>query len=214
MKLPSCKLEFHTFSTSKLNTFANEVKNGIYANTAVFVTPTINEINYRTALADFVAAAADYMLLGITKRTAFDNKQEQLIRFLDSLANYVNLVAQGNVSIIALSGFSPSSSHTERSPILKKLEHFILKRTVVAGEIIVDILPLPNKGGVSYGCLCVEGAPLTRPLFENGQLKWSSGGPAVIQDANKSRRKVFRGLNPGVVYYFYVYASNSASLSH
>ena len=72
MKLRYCKLEFHSFGTSKLDTFANEVKNGVYTNTSVFPNPTVSEVNFTQSLTDFNAAAADYALFGITKKTVFD----------------------------------------------------------------------------------------------------------------------------------------------
>jgi hypothetical protein len=213
MKNRFCKLEFHTYGTSKLDTFSSEVKNGIYMNTAVFLSPTVSETNFSVVLTDFNTAAADYAQFGITKKTVFETKRDKLVSYLDSLAKYVDSVAQGDVSIIALAGFVPSSIGTDRVPVLDKIQYFLLKRTDVAGEIIVDIRPISNKGALNYGCICVEGTPLSQPVFVNGQLKLSADDPAVLQDANKSRRKVFTGLTPGVMYFFYVYATNSVSVS-
>jgi hypothetical protein len=213
MKNRFCKLEFRHYANSKLDTFSGEVKNGIYTNLAVFVTPIVSEAEFTQTLTEYSTAAAEYSLWGITKRTVFENQRQKLIGCLDTLAKYVDTVAQGDVSVIALSGFLPSSSTAMQAPVLDKLQYFLLKRTEVAGEIIVDILPVPNKGAVSYGCFCVEGAPLNHSVFVNGQLKWTTEGPAILQDVNKSRRKVFTGLTPGVVYYFYVYATNPTSVS-
>jgi len=213
MKIQFCKSEFRQYGNSKLDTFSGEVKNGIYTNPTVFVTPAVSESDFSQTLTEFSTAAAEYSLLGITKRTVFENKRQKLIRYLDILAKYTDRVAQGDVSIIALSGFIPSSSSKMHAPVLDKLQYFLLKRTEVAGEIIVDIQPVSNKGAVSYGCLCVEGAPLNHPVFVNGQLKLSTDGPAILQDANKSRRKVFTGLTLGVVYFFYVYATNPTGVS-
>ncbi|MGL2966282.1 fibronectin type III domain-containing protein [Flavobacterium sp. XGLA_31] len=213
MKTRFCRLEFHNFGTSKLDTFSSEVKNGIYNNAAVFENPTVTEADFTQALTDFNTAAADYAQFGITKKTAFETKRQKLMQFLDSLANYVDSIAQGDISVIALAGFTPSSISSEQAPVLDKIQYFLLKRTEVAGEIIVDIQAIPKKGTIAYGCICVEGAPLSNPVFVNGQLKLSADDPAVLQDANKTRRKMFSGLTPGVVYYFYVYATNSASVS-
>ncbi|MGL2964577.1 fibronectin type III domain-containing protein [Flavobacterium sp. RSB2_4_14] len=208
-----CKLEFHKYGASRLDTFTSQVKNGIYTNPTVFVTPPVSEGDFSRTQETFNAAAADYTTYGITKKTAYLNAKNNLLEELDSLAAYVDTTADGDVSIIALSGFEPSKETYQRATPLDKIETFLLKRTNVAGQIIIEIPVISNKGTVNYCCVCSEGVPIANPELSNGQIILEQGDPQVRQDFNKSRRKVFNGLTPGTVYYFYVFATNTVSVS-
>ena len=96
---------------------------------------------------------------------------------------------------------------------LDKIPQFVLIKSDVPGEIIVEIRTINNKGLLNYSGLCVQGAPLRNTSFINGQIIMAAGGPQILHDCNRSRRKVFKALTAGVQYYFYVYAANSSSVS-
>jgi hypothetical protein len=208
-----CKLEFHKYGASMLDTFTSLVKNGIYTNPSVFVAPPFTAVDFAATQETFSAAAADYKTFGLTKKTTYLNAKSVLSGQLDKLAIFVDSTANGDVSIITLSGFDPSKNTYQRATTLDKIETFVLKRTTVASQIIVEIPVISNKGTVNYCCVCSEGAPITNAMVVNGQIILEQGDPQVRQDFNKSRRKVFDGLRPGVVYYFYVFATNSVSVS-
>lgn len=208
-----CKLEYRRYGAPKLDTFSNQVLNGIYSNAAIFTTPPIPRQEFEDTFKAFTTAAADYKTFGITKKTAFLNAKTRLLYTLDSLAGYVDTVARGDVSTIALSGFDPSKETYQRATPLDKISSFSFKRTNVSGQIIVDIPVITNKGTVNYCCVCSEGEPISNPALVNGQIILEQGDPQVRQDFNKARRKVFNGLTPGVVYYFYVFATNTVSVS-
>jgi hypothetical protein len=55
--------------------------------------------------------------------------------------------------------------------------------------------------------------PLTTTALVNGQLQTEAADAKVRIDVNKSRKKVFTGLTPGVSYHFYVTASNTAGVA-
>jgi hypothetical protein len=208
-----CKLEFHKYGATRLDTFTSQVKNGIYTNPTVFVAPPVLEVDFTTTQETFNAAAAEYAMFGLTKKTAYLNAKSYLLEQLDTLANFVDSIASGDVSIIALSGFDPSKETYQRATPLDKIETFYIKRTNVAGQMIIEIPVISNKGTVNYCCVCSEGTPITNPELSNGQIILEEGDPQVRQDFNKSRRKVFNGLTPGTVYYFYVFATNTVSVS-
>ena len=213
MKIPICRLEFHRFGTSTLDTFANEVKNGIYSNTTVFLSPPIIETDFVKFQEKFSNAAADYAQYGLTKKVAFIAAKDVLINALDTLATYVDSVALGNVSTIALSGFVPTSDTVQPSAPLGKIDTFEVSLSKSTGEIVVDIPAFANQSGVNYNCICVEGTPLSNPALINGQIVLHANDPMVRQDFNRTRHKVFGGLTPGNKYYFYVFATNSVSVS-
>jgi len=213
MKTITCRLEYHKYGTSAIDTFSNEVKNGIFNNPDVFVSPPVSEADVILQQNTFNNTAADYTQYGITKKTAFIEAKTKLINTLDLLAAYVDTVAQGNVSVIALAGFVPTSDSTQSTEPLPKIEAFAISLSKSSGEILVDIPAYPNQVNVNYNCICVEDVPLQTPALFNGQIVLHANDPMVRQDFNKSRKKVFAGLTPGKKYYFYVFGSNTAGVS-
>jgi len=208
-----CKLDFHEFGVPKLNALASEVRNGIYANTGVFATPPVTLSEYEHAQSVFAIAAADYKKYGITEKVSFVEARNNLIIKLDRMADYVDVLSEGDVSLIALAGFMTRKDRFKRVDSINKIEEFAIKKTNVLGKVIVEIPAIVDKGSVNYGCLCIEGAPLRNTTLINGQFSLATDGTEIYQDCNKSRKKVFQVLKPGTQYYFYVFASNSISVS-
>ena len=213
MKKSYCLVSFHRYGASQLDSFTNRVQNGIYTNASVFATPPVTLVDFTAMLTLFLQAAAEYEQYGITKRTAYMVAKEDLIEMLDTLVAYVNGIADGDVSIIALSGFDPSREVSQPSQPLPKIENYTAKRSDNAGEIVVSIPAIVGYGVVTYCCICSEEVPLTNFTFINGKFVINPDDPRVYQDFNKTRRKVFSGLTPGKVYYFYVFAINTVSVS-
>ena len=213
MRIQYCKSDYRNFTAVKLSTVSTLVRNGIFNNPIVFVGPPISEADFDTSQSDFSAAAANFKQYGITKKTVFVEARSNLIGLLNQLSSYVNQVSQGNVSLIALSGFTPSRDKYQRVQPLEKIPHFTMKLSVVSGQIKIFIPAINNKGAINYSCLCVKGAPLSNTTLINGQILMGEDNPQIHYDCNKSRRKTFNSLTPGVQYFFYVFASNSASVS-
>lgn len=213
MKKPFCKLNFRQFSATGLDTFTQLVLIGIYQNASVFATPPIVEAALRTLYDKFVIAYADFDKYGITKKTTYLTAKDELLEALNTLAVYVDSVSMGNVSIIALSGFEPSKETDEPSKPLAKIDNFSVKRSENSGQLLVTIGAILNYGRLSYGCFCVEGQPLENFSMEDGLLKIPAGSPTVFIDYNKSRQKVIKGVTPGKLYFIYVFANNSVSVS-
>ena len=207
------KLVFRRYGAPRLLDFTIKVYNGIYENVTVFPTPTVPRDEYETVMNKFETTYSSYKALGFTRKQDFLDARDKLLTVLDTLASYVDAIARGNASTIALSGFEPSKETYQRATPLEKIESFTFKRTNVTGQIIVEIPVISNKGTVNYACICSEGEPISNPSLLNGQIVLAPGDPAVRQDFNKSRRKIFNGLTPGVVYYFYVFATNTVSVS-
>lgn len=212
MKPIYCKLDFHKASVSKLGSLSNEVRNGIYNNPMVFASPPVTAIAFNTARSEFSKAAADNKMYGITCRTAFEIKRNNLMKILDRMAAYVDLVADGGASIIALSGFSPSQGDSMEVTALNKIASFKIE-VPVPGQIDVVIPAINNKGLINYSCICAKGGPLLSTNIINQQFVFATDSPEIRFDCSRGRRKIFRALTPGVQYYFYVYAANSVSVS-
>ncbi len=213
MSTAHCTFGYHSYSTSELDTFSNQVGNGIYTNTTIFVTPTVTHLVLTAHQQAFSTAAAEYVAYGAIKKTAFVGARKVLIDTLDLLADYVNSVAHGDESVILLSGYVPSATAAQKNIPVEKINAFIAKRTDNTGEIMVEIPTINNRGVVNYFCICVEGAPLTNPTLMDGQLKLQATETLVRYDFTKSRKKYFKALTPGITYFFYVFASNTVSVA-
>ena len=213
MKNSVCKLEFHKYSISDMDTFSNEVGNGIFNNPTVFTIPPITNVAYSVIQEAFGTTAADYSKYGITKKTAFIVAKSNLIEALDTFAEYVDSIALGDVSTIALAGFTPTKESNQPNEPLEKIDSFTVSLSKSSGEVVIEIPAYTNQYAVNYNCICVEGIPLNNPTLSNGQIVLHADDPTVRQDFNKKRRKVFAGLTPGTKYYFYVFASNTAGVS-
>ena len=213
MKKPKCLLYYHKFNNTDLDTFSNEVRNGIYTNPTTFATPPVTEATLESLQDDFGTAAADYTQYGITKKVAFDSARVSLIDALDTLSVYVDKVADGNVSTIALSGFVPTSETSQPAAPLLKIDSFEISLTKSSGEIVVSIPAYSGQPGVSYGCVCIPNQPLTNPSIVNGQFRFSGDDKSIMIDVSRGRQKIFTALEPGVKHFFYAFANNTAGVS-
>jgi hypothetical protein len=78
---------------------------------------------------------------------------------------------------------------------------------------MLEIPAITNHGSVSYYCVCSHGAPLSNPAIVDGLLNLEQVNHPVRIDFKKSRKKLFKSLTTGVNYSFYVFASNTVSVS-
>lgn len=208
-----CKHNYHRYSKPKLHLFCNEIENGIYTNPTVFSTPPINLATYKTIKETFFTTKADYDMYGITKKVAYWSARRAMLDTLATLTSYVDDVAAGNGSTIALSGFKATIAVPQKNEKLGKINNFTIKHTNSSGELIIEIPAIINKGMVYYACLCIKSVDEPKISLNNGQLKFDLNDISVLLDSNKNRKKIFVGLTPGMKYYFYVYAINSVSVS-
>lgn len=213
MKKQYCMMSYHRSTVSELDTFSNGVENGVYSNITIFLEPPFNQAAFAANKDSFAIAAAEYATYGNTKKVAFQEARETLINTLDALAAFVDETASGNESIILLAGFVPSSASLQNNLPLEKINYFVLKRTENSGEVVVEIPAISGYGNINYHCICIESKELENHYITNGQLKLDTKDNNVVLDSNKSRRKIFTRLTPGTNYYFYVYATNTVSVS-
>lgn len=213
MSITHCTFGYHQYGTSALDTFANQVYNGIYNNPTSFVTPPIEKSGFESMQNDFSIAAADYATYGAVKKTHFTTARKKIIDALDLTADYVDSVANGDESLIILSGFMPSITTPQGNIPLTRIEMFLVKRTGVEGEIAVEIPVIKAHGSINYYCICSEGVPLVNPTMVDGQLVMDNVAQKIRYDFSKSRKKIFKNLTITSTYYFYVFASNTVSVA-
>lgn len=213
MLTQNCKLRFNRLKKEAFNGLLNEVKNGIYTNSSVFITPPVTEPEFLELHNTFLEARANFETYGITKKTDYIAARKAMFDILMLLAQYVNTVAHGNVSVIALSGFTPTVAVPKKNQVLEKFTHFEIIRNNVEGELMITIPPVLDKGTVHYSCLCIKGPDFPEVSLKNGQIEINSHGAPLLIDTTKSRKKKFTRLTPGSLYHLYVYATNTVSVS-
>ncbi len=214
MRISVCKLDFREYLKSKLSNFANGVRNGIFNNPSVFTTPPIAADEFMAIIAQHNSALAEYNTLGRVKKAAYYEAVNKLIGALNTLAVYVDSIAQGNESIILLAGFQPTSTTSQASPALEKIEVIRLTPSSVDGQALIDTPAIKNKGVTGYGLILKSGAPLSVQDFDGTQLRLNtSADETLIIDFGKNRKKVVNGLDNLTTYYAYMVAINPTGVS-
>ncbi len=208
-----CKLEYHKFSDAGLEIRVHQVANGIYTNPLIFTTPPLSLAEYTAIQDKYITAVSEYNTYGVVKKTALSTARKKIINTLDLLATYVDSEALGDTSKIILAGFVPTSTTPQNSLPIDKINSFLGYRTDNVGEIAVDIPAVTGRGAITYFCICSEGSSIENPTLMDGQLILDNTTQKIRCDYSKSRKKLFKGLTPGTVYYFYVFACNTASVA-
>lgn len=214
MKNRVCKLSFHYYGNPLLDTFSNGVNNGIFSNPLVFVTPPMTSTELLDAVKNYNNALSVYEANGKNYKTAFLNAKKKLIDTLNTLVEYVNKIANGDPSIITMAGFFPTASSSQAAPKLEKILIVTVKATNVSGQVIIETPAITGKGVSGYGLILVSNEWLDLNSFFNGILNVTpSEGQRIICDFTKSKRKVINGLDSNIVYYGYMFATNSTGVS-
>lgn len=223
-----CSLSFHTSTVNDFPEFAGGVRDGIYGNPTAFVSPPILETDFQAALDDYNNNRYAYVQGGLAQKGPYLQSKEDLMVILDTTAEYVDTIANGNANIITLAGYVPTKGNISEQPAPTEPEGIVVKRGST-GQILAEC---ENQSvATAYGCIMTANEPLPANVIMNGkgQLVVSeSGDPTAPDDTaisasdgqisgtfdlTQGRKKSFINLNPGTFYYFRFYASNSRGVS-
>jgi len=228
MNKVKCLLTYHQSKVEALATFAIGVRDGIYGHAVEFATPPITQVNFQTKVTDYQNMRGAYEQGGLAQKGPYLAARETLMNDLDTLAEYVDSVADGNANLILLSGFVPSKGSRSGSTVPDAPTGLVVKNAAASGVIVAEC---ENQEGVlNYGCIVTVDAPLSGnvEINEGGQLEITyvapttsegsstlstTGGAIGYIDLNPSRRKTFKNLKTGHMHYFVFYAANSAGVS-
>lgn len=218
----------------ELHVPAGVVLINLYPNAATFTTPPLTEVQFSTLITSYTSRYSAYVDGGATARAEFLQTEEELLNTMNSLALYVDTVAQGDRNIIILSGFVPTKETNTPKQKPTELENVELTRGAM-GEIMVGC---DQQEGVDvYICVITPDSP--PPAWFNpdkaGQVVFEDGGntpypplppgpdpqptpqpmqtgTAGIIDFTKSRKKKFMGLTPGTTYWVVMFGINTAGV--
>jgi hypothetical protein len=224
MRKIRCRLSFHFYKNENLEVFAIAVRDGIYGNVAVFMTPPLTVVQLQVLIDNFMNAYGAYKVGGIAQKGPYQIAKEALMDALDTLAAYVDGIADGDENTILLAGFVPTKGNISQANPPTQPQLVTITRAV-PGTFVTECAVV--EGADSYGgLLTAELLPPGTGINANGQIVSNDNGVAgpaapattpgtvrFIADFNKGRKKIFSGLQIGSTYYMYYWAVNAAGVS-
>ncbi len=223
MTLIRCRVSYHSIKLTALAPFALGVRDGIYNNNPPFTLPPLTQLIFEGLVTDYSNKYAAYKAHTETK-AEMEIAKGYLMTGLDTMSNYVNTVANGDANIIAQAGFVPTKgSASQQNPPVEPTG--VTLNRLGAGELVSDCPVV--EGAEFYGAVLTQSPIPASIIMVNGQIVLNDSGvtpsttpipgpsPSAIGiiDFNKSRRKIFIGLTPGITYYIYYWAGNTAGVS-
>lgn len=212
MAKSKCSLtDFNTAPDDMLDTKATAVKNGLTASAVTLPAPPVPPATLTTQITTYSNTYSAYKRGGMDQKPAFETAKNTLINSLTLNAEYVDEVADGDEAVIVAAGYVPTKTTATPKPQPGKPTGVTVKRGQAIGEVLVECPTVENAE--SYGLIGTHGNPLGDVSFINGQFAFDGNPILGGIDVNKSRKKRLQGLVPGQVYYFYMWATNSAGVS-
>ena len=177
-------LAFAQLPVVQLPDFTTGVVNGLTKNAATFANPPVTPTALDAANKTLISAVAAAINGGTDDTNARDKADAVVIGMLRQLAAFVEDIAKGDETVIALSGFQPvERGPSPQQPLVKTIIQEI--KNEMSGQLLVRLNPQNN----AYG-------------YE-GQMS-SDGGKTYqsISTFSQARRIVVPSLTPGTVYTF------------
>lgn len=230
-----CSLSYHKSKVEELPIFAIGVRDGIYDNATFFVTPPMAQAVFEALIQDYSDKRSAYENGGSAQKGPYQHAKQLLMNGLDTQADYVNGVANGDENLILLAGFVPTKGYRSSAPSPVQPTGVVLKRP---GTGVITAECANQKVATNYICIVTINNPLPSnvKLNDSGQLVYtddkgtapasntseSSGAPVATStsgvisayiDFSPGRRKEFKGLQLGSRYYFSFIAANAQGVS-
>ena len=223
MRKVRCRLSYHFYRNDNMEVFAIGIRDGVYDNVAVFMTPPLSVAQLQALIDAFLNTYSAYKNGGIAQKGPFNIAKEALMGAFDTLAAYVDGVALGDANIILLAGFVPTKGNISQSNPPGQPQLVTITREV-PGTFVTECAVVEGADGYG-GLLTAELLPAGTGINANGQIVDTDNGVAgpaapatagavrFIADFNKGRKKTFSGLQIGATYYMYYWAVNAAGVS-
>lgn len=213
----NCKRDYRLLEGTKLENKAEGVKNGIYGSTGVFATPTLTLLVVAALLLEYSNNRLAWEQGGIAQKKAYLDSMKKIIAMLDTLADYVDTVAVGDITTIKMAGYDATFDPTGAipKPGLVRIDGISLDRLDKGTEIMVSDCGTLPKGTSVIGIL-TEGAPLpaTTIIDSDGNIVLPPGFTGKVRiNIARQRKKFWRNLTIGVNYYVYYIAVTAKSVS-
>lgn len=208
-----CSVRYHKTKNGTLSSFGVGVRDGIFNNPGLFPAPTITIAIFQVLIDNYVNAWSAYEHGGPAQKGAYDAATDALMAALDTLALYVDSVANGFGPTIATAGYTPTKGTSNVSPEPTQLENIKMIR-IASGELQCE--SEKQDFAICYIGILTADAPLPAVfvLSDSGQLTINGSDPGPgpstgIIDFSKGRRKKFINLTPGTTYFFTQFVINA-----
>ncbi|MBK5284558.1 MAG: hypothetical protein JJE25_04090 [Bacteroidia bacterium] len=212
-----CSLNYHRKAVDSLDEFATGVLDDMTANAALYpplpvLPPPAKPL--ATLIGNYTSTRIAYERGGLDQKQPFIDAKNALIAELDRRAAFVDANnAAGTALLVTKAGFVPTAEGTTHT-VTPEIPTGKVDRQNDGARGVIVAEATAQKGTERYGCLCVEGTPLTSPAFVNGQLVLDPNQVSRIRiDMNKGRKKKFELLTSGAKYYVYFFSGNATGTS-
>ena len=213
MKKIKCKVIYRSYGSKFFITFCKLVSNGIYNNPLVFLSPTVHADDFNSTLTKFSDAYGKYKNAPKIEKTNLTNAHNDMLAIVDKIKDYVDIVADGDASIIILAAFTPTKSTTKKSKPVEVTNDFDVTRTNILGQAEVTINYAGKGEPMWYFAICSTDATFPSTLVKDGVLTFNALPDAVSIDISKAKKKLFTNLISGTTYYFYALVGNTKNVS-
>jgi len=177
-------LAFAKLPANELPDFTTGVVTGLTNNATVFANPPVKPTDLGAGNQTLLAANAKAVNGGTDDTNARDAAFNAVVGMLRQLAAYVEDMAKGDASVIAMSGFKVvQRGPSPRQPLAKTVIEAILNE--VSGQLLLRLNPQSNAFGYE-GRMSTDGGKTYQPIGTFPQ----------------ARRVVVPNLTPGTTYTF------------
>ena len=194
------------------------VKGGIYKCTDLFVDPPLTKAAMKKIITDYTDKRIAHDLGGTGQNQPYVKARKGLMIMIDSFADYVDIVADGNKAIIRAAGFEVSydPSKLKGKKLPDDIERLTLKNhKKKSGVLISECEVFPPR--TIFWAFLIEGSPIPEDIdfSKNGFIYFPKFLKVdIFFLLSTSRRKVLTDLKPGVIYYIYYLAVNNHGCSN
>lgn len=218
MKDCICKRTYHRTRGIILQNKAEMVKGGIFKHKDLFVNPPFTKAAMKKNITDYTDKRIAHDMGGTAQNRPYVVARIALMEMIDGFADYVDIIANGDKTIIRMAGFEVSydPAKLKGKKIPANIERLTLKNVrKKSGVLVAECEFYPPR--TSFIGFLLEGFPLPAEYnkIENDTFLLPTNLGINIRIMNKhGRRKIVRGLKPGVMYYIYYLAINNHGCSN
>jgi hypothetical protein len=216
-KIKCKRTAYHNLPQGQLDTPAVAVKNGIYSDNVTFPTPPITELAFQGFIDNFVTTYGIYQNGGSGQRGNYNLADIALTNAMDTMATYVDNIANGDVNIITNAGFVATKGTPSEAPAPVIIDNVVITRGN-PGQLLVECKKQAYVD--SYICILTPNEPTPANMIvvdgqivlenDNGTTQpLATVAPAAVIDFNKTRKKKFAGLTSGTTYYATMFGINA-----
>ena len=217
MPVSKCKKNHKTETGLKYEDRVEGILDGVYTNDKIFKNPTITQLVFAALVTTFISTRKAHEKGGLAQLPAYEAATAALRVAVLTLAEFVDGIALGDITIINLAGYDATYDTTSTSSAMGNIN--ITGLTLTREDSFIGRLDTDSesKGDrANYiGILC-EGFPLPDgvTIDADGNIYIPSSVTMHIRvNIGMTRKKKFTGLTPGLTYYAYYIYKTSKFLS-